>query len=365
MSRPGRILLLAVLAAAQKYSVTAMPQGRNWLRLPDGLAVEFIQASPGAVAQAPYLWRGEATRSGVRVQAASAESVAPDSLRTPIERAELEQGAMRIEAEIASGFTVSIAAYGARAAYDDTGVSHLDAVQPDLSLRLTREIVEGVSVSLISESGRAASGVSFTPGVERQATAARASFDFARAGFDFTMGEMQEERGILGLIWSKEFGATPGGEARFAGFGAHFDVLSILRLSGSAEFGVAEMANSGWVNVVDPLRTSAFSLQARAVPSDIAGAIMLSLMQPLRVEGGAFAFMAPTATKYGRQSLGYQQRVFSPTPSGRELRFGLGYSYWRGDEVSAFGEALYVLQPGHIADADPDVVLRFGVRVAN
>jgi catechol 2,3-dioxygenase-like lactoylglutathione lyase family enzyme len=44
--------LEAALAAAQKYGVKEMPQGRNWLRLPDGLAVEFIQASAGAVAQA-------------------------------------------------------------------------------------------------------------------------------------------------------------------------------------------------------------------------------------------------------------------------------------------------------------------------
>ena len=44
--------LEAALAAAQRYGVAEMPQGRNWLRLPDGLAVEFIQASPGAVAQA-------------------------------------------------------------------------------------------------------------------------------------------------------------------------------------------------------------------------------------------------------------------------------------------------------------------------
>ena len=34
------------------FGVTEMPQGPNWLRLPDGLAVELIQASPGAVAQA-------------------------------------------------------------------------------------------------------------------------------------------------------------------------------------------------------------------------------------------------------------------------------------------------------------------------
>lgn len=41
------------LAAAARFEVTPMPQGHNWLRLPDGLAVEFIQASPAAcVAQA-------------------------------------------------------------------------------------------------------------------------------------------------------------------------------------------------------------------------------------------------------------------------------------------------------------------------
>ncbi|MDR0204408.1 MAG: VOC family protein [Delftia acidovorans] len=44
--------LEAALAAAQAFGVTEMPQGRNWLRLPDGLVVEFIQASAGAVAQA-------------------------------------------------------------------------------------------------------------------------------------------------------------------------------------------------------------------------------------------------------------------------------------------------------------------------
>ncbi len=44
--------LEAALAAARRFGVTEMAQGRNWLRLPDGLAVELIQASPGAVAQA-------------------------------------------------------------------------------------------------------------------------------------------------------------------------------------------------------------------------------------------------------------------------------------------------------------------------
>ena len=40
------------LSAAQSWGVKALPQGRNWLQLPDGLAIELIQAAPGSVAQA-------------------------------------------------------------------------------------------------------------------------------------------------------------------------------------------------------------------------------------------------------------------------------------------------------------------------
>ena len=43
----------AVLAEAYAWEgVTAMPQGRNWLALPDGLCVEVIQATGNAVATA-------------------------------------------------------------------------------------------------------------------------------------------------------------------------------------------------------------------------------------------------------------------------------------------------------------------------
>ncbi len=34
-----------------KFGVKVLPQGRNWLQLPDGLAIELIQAAPGSVAQ--------------------------------------------------------------------------------------------------------------------------------------------------------------------------------------------------------------------------------------------------------------------------------------------------------------------------
>lgn len=44
--------LEAAIQAAEPWGVKTLPQGRNWLQLPDGLAVELIQAAPGTVAQA-------------------------------------------------------------------------------------------------------------------------------------------------------------------------------------------------------------------------------------------------------------------------------------------------------------------------
>jgi catechol 2,3-dioxygenase-like lactoylglutathione lyase family enzyme len=44
--------LEAVLHAASLFDVKELPQGRNWLQLPDGLAIELIQACGNAVAEA-------------------------------------------------------------------------------------------------------------------------------------------------------------------------------------------------------------------------------------------------------------------------------------------------------------------------
>lgn len=41
-----------VLREAAAWGVTALPQGPNWLRLPDGLCIEILQATGTAVADA-------------------------------------------------------------------------------------------------------------------------------------------------------------------------------------------------------------------------------------------------------------------------------------------------------------------------
>ena len=42
----------AVLREADAWNIEALPQGRNWLALPDGLNVEILQATGSAVANA-------------------------------------------------------------------------------------------------------------------------------------------------------------------------------------------------------------------------------------------------------------------------------------------------------------------------
>lgn len=42
----------AVLHEAQAWGVTELPQGPNWLRLPDGLCIEILQATGTAVVDA-------------------------------------------------------------------------------------------------------------------------------------------------------------------------------------------------------------------------------------------------------------------------------------------------------------------------
>lgn len=44
--------LEAALRSAAAWGVTPLPQGPNWLRLPDGLCIEVMQASGPAVSQA-------------------------------------------------------------------------------------------------------------------------------------------------------------------------------------------------------------------------------------------------------------------------------------------------------------------------
>jgi len=43
-----------------------------------------------------------------------------------------------------------------------------------------------------------------------------------RLGVDFTYGQISDQEGVLGLVWSDVLGETPGGDVRFGAFSAHY-----------------------------------------------------------------------------------------------------------------------------------------------
>jgi hypothetical protein len=346
------------------------------------LAANWLHAAAGPAlnTEAPQLWRNAASSEGMRVQMAFAEDSLPQTYRSAIDRQDWVQTPTRIDTDLGHGLTLAFAANGVRTMYDDApeNVGHLDFVNASSSLALTQRLNRFASISLLSETGETFTGLSAdaigaTP-THRTATAARARFDFGGLGLDVTYGLIDEEDALLGLSWSNRIGDTPAGETHFTGLGGHFTAAAGWRVNWDAEYGTADLADTGWLSIARAIHTSAFALNAEhaftpawlhTLAPDGAGQVTLSLSQPLRVEDGAFGFMAPTATNYGRKSLSYEFREISPTPSGRELRLGLGYRYFVGDTVSAFAQATYVLDPGHVADADPSTVVQFGFRLAN
>lgn len=327
---------------------------QNWLR---------AAAGPALIAQAPLLWETARAENGLVMSFAQADSVAPESVRVAFGRDNLERDAVKIDGEIAPGLTLSFAANGPHSfdAKMDERIGHLGFVNADSSLSLTRELTRFARVSFISESGEGEAGLVQEPSA-RRATAARLGFGADALGFDLTYGRIADQRGVLGLAWAETLGDTPGGGVRFAGFAAHAQPIASLNLRAQAELGVADMRRPGWLFLAEPLRTSAFELEA-SYDTAPGGTLSLTLSQPLRVDDGLFTASLPTATNYGRRSLSYETRAIDPTPSGRELRLGLGYRYFAGDWLSAFGEAMLVNEPGHVAGADPAAMMRFGVRL--
>ncbi|MEJ0059337.1 MAG: S8 family peptidase [Terricaulis sp.] len=334
--------------------------GNNWARAHGG---------PGLGVRAPTLWRTERGEMGAAMQFAPAEDIAPDSYRLPVPREDLQQAAVRIDSVIAPGLSLSFAANGAQTRTGEMSEpgGHMGFVNADTSLRLTQRLTDHVGLSFLSESGEGRVGL-MQERAERTATAAQATFDFGRFGFDATFGEIEEQQGLLGLVWSDALGNTPRGETRFASFAGHFDPAADWRVSFQGETGVADLAQAGWLTIGEPLRTSAFTAELLYFGAPDFGApgrgmLTLTVSQPMRVEDGVLLARLPNATAYGRRSMKYETRAIDPTPSGRELRLGLGYRYFESDRISAFGEALYVTQPGHVADAADDAVLRVGLRV--
>ena len=112
---------------------------------------------------------------------------------------------------------------------------------------------------------------------------------------------------------------------------------------------------------VSGLWTSAWSLSAQHPFAG--GALRFTAAQPRRAEGGELAFNAPIeVTRTG--AILYEPRIAGLTPSGRELDFETAWSTRLGDMTTLEAAAAVMLQPNHVADAEPETAVWLSLRHA-
>ena len=199
-----------------------------------------------------------------------------------------------------------------------------------------------------------------TEGLARQEPASGAALTWREpeAPIGLRAGWMGERQTLLGSESDGAFGDLEA-HAAFAGIEADTE-LGSWRLGGTAEIGtVNAQARGGVFQTISPLATSAFALHATR-KNDDGSAFLVSLSQPLRVEGGQASIAIPS----GRTTAGEVIRntlTADVEPGGRQVDLAL---QWQ--QPLEIGElrlgATLSHEPGHRKSADAELILLSGWR---
>ena len=114
------------------------------------------------------------------------------------------------------------------------------------------------------------------------------------------------------------------------------------------------------------LSTDAWSLDLSRDNALTSGdSLAFRIMQPLRVRSGGYAMNVPVSYDYSDLSVGYENRLFSLAPTGREIDFEAAYGLPVLGGAGWLGANAYVRRdPGNIAAMPDDVgaAARFTLR---
>ena len=180
------------------------------------------------------------------------------------------------------------------------------------------------------------------------------------AALGVRVGWLGERETLLGSSSEGAFGDLVA-NALFAGLEADADI-GRWRIGGAAEIGtVNARTRDGLFEGVSPLATSAFALHAtrQGAGGDV---VRVSLAQPLRVEDGEARLAVPS----GRTTAGEVIRsavALDAEPGGRQL--DLAVQWRRSLDVGQLSlGATLSREPGHDRNADPELILLSGWRLA-
>ena len=217
----------------------------------------------------------------------------------------------------------------------------------------------GVKATLAGQGGLSAAAFT-TKGDPGQKPAVGAALSWRRAGLPLGIraGWIGERETLLGSVGEGAFGDLAGDTA-FVGVDASTG-LGRWRIGANAELGMVTPATrGGLVTRVSSLATSAFALHATRVLAG-AGALRLSVSQPLRVESGRASLTVPAGrTKAG--AVLYDSVPAELAPSGRQMDIAGEWHRPLGKGELRLG-AVYSHRPGHSEAAGPETTFLAGWR---
>jgi hypothetical protein len=172
--------------------------------------------------------------------------------------------------------------------------------------------------------------------------------NFGRTWLSLGLGRLEERQTLLG----GRMGAALGG----GGAGTTFLDVEARRDLG-AGWTASLSARRGWTGFAGGSFTSgAYGLDlSRSGLLKEGDRLGLRLSQPLRIDSGGFALQLPTSFDYGSMTPGYSLVRSRLVPKGRELDAELSYSTRMLGSGWLGGNLFVRREPGHVADARPDV----------
>ncbi len=177
----------------------------------------------------------------------------------------------------------------------------------------------------------------------------------ARIGLQF--GDLREEEALLATRGAGGFALDGAGATRFVGFSAAWPIAERWTVLGHASLGWsnADGASDSLIEAYDDVRSEAFGLGlARAAVLAPGDRLHIAASQPLRVGAGSATVDVPVAM-HATGEIERRRAQVDLEPSGRQIDIELGYGRPLGSQDHIRFGVIGQLEPGHDADAGPDL----------
>ncbi len=229
-------------------------------------------------------------------------------------------------------------------------------------LSLTQDLTKGTSLTLGFLTAGEQLGDRSGEGTTTQADLNHRFDNGAALGFSASF--TQESEGFLGSEASGAFAARSETTSQFYTLSGSLPVTAGIEAFGSTTLGISDLSGveGGLLSDLDRATSSAFAMGVvKKGVIDDQDRIGIRFSQPLRIEGGADATLSVPTSVNADGTINETSETVNLQPSGRELNLQLAYTRKLAETVNVTNYALARSEPGHNAEAKPDIGV--GVRV--